>query len=628
MSGPGVRSFARDRSVAQHRLAPGTLRRIAGFARPYRGKLAVFLALILLDSLLGVAAPLVYRSIIDDGIAHDRRGLVVGLAVLVAALATVSAVASLAQRWYSARIGEGLVYDLRTRVFDHVQRMPVAFFTRTQTGALVTRLDGDVQGAQQAFTSTLSNVVGNLASVVATIVAMAVLSWQITLLALVLLPLFVLPARLLGPRLQRITRERYQLNAVMGQTMNERFNVSGALVVKLFGVPERESAGFAASAGRVRDIGVTAAMYTRVFMTGLTLVAALATALVYGLGGSLAISGSLGIGTLVALTAYLGRLYGPLTSLSNLQVDVMTTLVSFERVLEVLDLEPSVADAPGARALERGASSITFEGVSFRYPAASEVSLASLESVAQLSQGAGADVLREVSFAVPPGHLTALVGPSGAGKTTVTGLVTRLFDATSGVVRVGGQDVRDVTQQSLRDAIGVVSQDAHLFHDTLRANLLYAKPDATEAELVAALQAAYVWDVVAALPEGLDTVVGDRGHRLSGGEKQRLAIARVLLKSPAVVVLDEATAHLDSESEAAVQRALGTALARRTSLVIAHRLSTVRHADEILVLDAGRIVERGTHAELVARGGLYAELSRTQFVEGAEPAGEPATATG
>ncbi len=610
-----MRSFARDRSVAHHRLAPGTLRRIAGFARPYRAQLAVFLALILFDAVAGAATPLLYRAIIDRGIVPGNRRLVLGLAAVVAGLAVISAANSLAQRWYSARIGEGLVYDLRTKVFDHVQEMPVAFFTRTQTGALVSRLDGDVQGAQQAFTSTLSNVVGNLAAVAATLTAMAVLSWQITLLALALLPLFILPARMLGPRLQRITRERYQLDAAMGQTMNERFNVSGALLVKLFGAPKRESTAFAASAGRVRDIGITSAMYARVFFTGLTLVASLATALVYGLGGSLAVAGSLGIGTLVALTAYLGRLYGPLTSLSNMQVDVMTTLVSFERVLEVLDLKPSVADRADAIELPVGAATVAFEGVSFRYPAPSEVSLASLESGRELSTEPGAYVLHDLDFEVRPGTMTALVGPSGAGKTTATGLVSRLFDVTEGAVKVGGVDVRDVTQQSLRQAIGVVSQDAHLFHDTLAANLRYAKPDATDDELVAALQAAHVWDTVSVLPDGLDTVVGDRGHRLSGGEKQRLAIARVLLKAPSIVVLDEATAHLDSESEAAVQRALGTALVGRTSIVIAHRLATVRHADEILVLDAGRIVERGTHEELVVRGGLYAELCRTQFVE-------------
>ena len=612
-----MRSFARDRSVTRHRLAPGTLRRIGGFARPYRRQLAVFLALILFDALVGVATPLLYRAIIDDGITEGRRRLVVALALVVAGLAVVSAANSLVQRWYSARIGEGLVYDLRTRVFDHVQRMPLAFFTRTQTGALVTRLDSDVQGAQQAFTSTLSNVVGNLAAVVATLTAMAVLSWQITLLSLVLLPLFVLPARLLGSRLQRITRERYALDAAMGQMMNERFNVSGALLVKLFGAPERESAEFATSAGRVRDIGVSAALYARVLFVGLTLLASVAAAVVYGVGGLLAISGSLGIGTLVALTAYLGRLYGPLTSLSNAQVDVMTTLVSFERVLEVLDLEPAVDDGPGASplALEPSTATVELDRVSFRYPAAAEVSLASLEGVRSLPTEPGAEVLHDISFVVPPGRMTALVGPSGAGKTTVTSLVTRLFDVTAGAVRVGGRDVRDVTQESLRGVIGVVSQDAHLFHDTLRANLRYAKPDATDDELLGVLAAAQVGDVVAALPQGLDTVVGDRGHRLSGGEKQRIAIARVLLKAPAVVVLDEATAHLDSESEAAVQLALATALHGRTSIVIAHRLATVRHADEILVLDQGRIVERGRHAELLASGGLYAELCRTQFAD-------------
>ena len=596
-----VRGLSRDRSVARHRLAPGTFRRILGFARPYRMWIVAFVALILFEAVLGAATPLVYREIIDVGIAERRTGLVVALGFVLAGLAVVSAVASLVQRWFSARIGEGLIFDLRTSVFDHVQRQPVAFFTRTQTGSLVSRLNNDVIGAQQAFTSTLSNVVGNLATLVATLVAMLVLSWQITLLALVLLPLFLLPARALGPKLSAITRERYQVDAAMGQTMTERFNVSGALLVKLFGRPEDESATFARRAGRVRDIGVTTAMYSRVVLIALTLVAGLATALVYGLGGVMVIEGGLAIGTLVALTAYLNRLYGPLTALSNVQVDVMTTLVSFERVFEVLDLEPAITEAEDAKPLPDGPTSLEFDHVSFRYPSAAEVSLASLESVDadRLSSEPGELLLRDVSFRVEPGQMVALVGPSGAGKTTIASLVPRLYDVTDGAVRLAGVDVRDATLESVRSRVGVVSQDAHLFHDTLRANLRYARPDATDDELLEVLRAAHILELVERLPDGLDTVVGDRGHRLSGGEKQRLAIARLLLKDPAVVVLDEATAHLDSESEAAVQAALSEALDGRTSLVIAHRLATVRDADQILVVDDGRIVERGSHDELL-----------------------------
>ncbi len=608
-----AKTFAQDRSVVDHRLKPGTIRRILGFARPYRGALAVFLGLIILDALAGAATPLVYRAIIDQGIQQERTGLVVGLAALVAGLAVVSAGIGLAQRWYSSRIGESLIHDLRTQVFDHVQRMPIGFFSRAQTGALVTRLNSDVQGAQQAFTSKLSKVVGNLVAVVATLTAMFVLSWQITLLALTLLPLFVLPARWVGRRLADITRERYRLNGEMGQMMTERFNVSGALVVKLFGEPDRESRAFERRAGRVRDIGVTSAMYSRVVMTALGLLASLATALVYGLGGAMAVAGSLGIGTLVALTAYLGRLYGPLTALSNVQVDVMTTLVSFERVLEVLDLEPSITDADDPRPLPKGPVAVELDDVRFRYPTAAEVSLASLEGVARLDDGVPEEVLHGVSLRVEPGQTLALVGPSGAGKSTIAGLVSRLYDPTSGAVRLGGVDLRDTTLADVRATVGVVAQDVHLFHDTLRANLRYAKPDATDAELEAALRAAQVWTVVERLPDGLDTVVGDRGYRMSGGEKQRIAIARLLLKDPGVVVLDEATAHLDAGSEAAVQDALAVALEGRTSVVIAHRLATIRHADQIAVIDGGRVVEQGTHDQLVAAGGVYAELNRTQF---------------
>ncbi|MDP9417956.1 MAG: ABC transporter ATP-binding protein/permease [Actinomycetota bacterium] len=619
-----LRSFTRDESVTKNRLAPGTFRRVLGFARPYLRDLVVFLLLTVASAVVVVATPLLFKVIIDVGVAQQRTDVVVEVALAIAGLALVDAALTLVSRWFSARIGEGLIFDLRTRVFSHVQRMPVAFFTRTQTGSLVSRLNSDVIGAQQAFTSTLSSVVSNVVSLVLVLGTMLVLSWQITVVALLLLPVFLLPARWVGRKLAAITREAMQLNAEMSQTMTERFNVSGALLVKNFGRLPDEADAFAGKASRVRDIGMTSAMYSRVFFTALTLIASLATALVYGIGGVLAVRGELQIGTLVALAALLTRLYGPLTALSNVHVDVMTALVSFERVFEVLDLEPMVDDRPGAGPLPRGAQAVEFEHVSFRYPKPDEVSLASLESVAVLDQTPSQQVLTDVSFRAEPGELVALVGPSGAGKTTITMLVARLYDATEGTVRVGGLDVREVTQESLHDTVGMVTQDAHLFHDTIRANLLYARPDATEAELVDALRAAQIWPLVASLPEGLDTVVGDRGHRLSGGEKQRLAIARLLLKRPGVVVLDEATAHLDSESEAAVQRALATALTGRTSLVIAHRLSTVREADQILVVDAGRIVERGRHDELLDANGLYAELYRTQFERQADVDGLPA----
>ena len=623
-----MRSFRRDPSVTAQKLAPGTTRRIMRFAAPYRRELLGFLAVIVIGAVAAVVNPLIFKKIIDDGIgtappATGRPGLVIGLALVVAGLAVFEAVLSLFQRWYSARIGEGLIYDLRAKVYAHVQRMPIAFFTRTQTGALITRLNNDVLGAQQAFTGTLSQVVSNVIGVTLTLIAMFILSWQITLLSLVLLPVFVIPARLIGTKLQELTRESYGLNAQMNTTMTERFNVSGALLVKLFGRPEQEDQSFRDKAGRVRDIGITSAMYGRVFFAALTLVASLATALVYGFGGVLAAQGSLGIGTVVALSAYLTRLYGPLTALSNVRVDVMTALVSFERVFEVLDLEPMVKDEPGAAVLPPGAASLEFDDVHFRYPTAEEVSLASLESVAVLDQTPSVQVLRGVSFRAEPGQLIALVGPSGAGKTTISQLVTRMYDVQQGAVRIGGSDVRDVTLASLRDAVGVVTQDAHMFHDTIRANLSYARPEATDEQIWDALAAAQVADLVHALPDGLDTVVGDRGYRLSGGEKQRMAIARLLLKAPGLVVLDEATAHLDSESEAAVQRALSTALHGRTSLVIAHRLSTIREADQILVVDEGRIVEHGRHDELLASGGLYAELYRTQFARQAAPEAAP-----
>jgi len=608
-----MRSLSRDPSVTERRLPPGTIKRIARFAAPYQRYLGWFLALIVIDAGVGNVNPLIYKAIIDDGIVKHRRGLVIGLALLIAALAIVSAAVNLANRWFSARIGEGLIYDMRSAVFTHIQRMPIAFFTRTQTGALISRINSDVLGAQQAFTGTLSNVVSNVISVSMVLVFMFLLSWQITLLSLAMVPLFIIPARLMATRLQRITRESYALNAEMSTQMTERFNVSGALLVKLFGRPEDEEQLFRGKARRVADIGVQQAMYGRILFVSLTLVATFGTALVYGLGGYQAATDPKMLGTVVALAAYLNRLYGPITALSNIQVDVMTALVSFDRVFEVLDLPPAIADRPDAADLPKSAATVEFDHVGFRYPTAAEVSLASLESVAVLDQVPEKQVLHDVSFRIEPGQLVALVGPSGAGKTTISQLVTRMYDVQQGAVLVGGRDVREVTLRSLRDAVGVVTQDAHMFHDTIRANLLYARPDATDEQLWDAVDSAQIGELLRELPDGLDTVVGDRGYRMSGGEKQRLAIARLLLKAPSVVVLDEATAHLDSESEVAVQRALKTALAGRTSLVIAHRLSTSREADQILVVDEGRVVERGTHDELLDAGGLYAELYQTQF---------------
>ncbi len=617
MGGPAtwgvMHSFRRDASVKNQQLPKGIGRRIAGFAKPYRAKLTVFLVLIVLSAVVTAANPLIVRAIISEGIAHHNVGLVVELALFVAGLAVLGAVLNLWQRWISARVGEGLIYDMRTKVFSHVQEMPIAFFTRTQTGALVSRLNNDVLGAQQAFTDTFSSVIGNVVTVAVTLAAMFVLSWEITLVALALLPVFFLPSRWVGRRLQALTREGYMLNADMNTTMNERFNVSGALLVKLFGDPRSEVGVFEKRAGRVRDIGVTQAMYGGVFMTSLLLMASLATALVYGWGGAQAANGALEVGTVVALTLYLTRLYGPLTSLSNVQVDVMTALVSFDRVFEVLDLPPMIAEAPDAVDIPRGQATIEFDHVDFSYPTAEEVSLASLESVAVLDQAPSAQVLYDVSFRAAPGQMVALVGPSGAGKTTISHLVPRLYDVKSGSVRINGVDLRNATMASIRAAVGVVTQDAHLFHETLKSNLLYAKPDATDAELRDALESAHILSLVDSLPDGLETVVGDRGYRFSGGEKQRIAIARLLLKAPDIVILDEATAHLDSESEAAVQAALRMALTNRTSIVIAHRLSTVRDADVILVVSEGRIVESGGHDELLEAGGLYAELYQTQF---------------
>nr|WP_237710603.1 ABC transporter ATP-binding protein [Saccharopolyspora spinosa] len=610
-----MRSFASDGSVTRQRLSPGLARRILRYAKPYTRDIVPFLTLVAFAAVLGIVNPLLFKTIIDDGIVPQNMSVVVWLAVAVAGVALFEAAASLLQRWYSARLGEGLIYDLRSEVFDHVQRMPVAFFVRAQTGALVSRLNNDVIGAQRALTSTLSSVVSNVLSLVLVLATMFTLSWQITLIALALLPLFLLPVRWIGRRLQRVTREQMKVDAEMSSLMTERFGVAGAMLVKLYGRADEESERFSRRAARVRDMGVVSAMYSRVFFVALTLLAALATAVVYGLGGGLVLAGAFQLGTLVALATLLSRLYGPLTALSNVHVDVMTALVSFDRVFEVLDLRPMIQEKPDAKPLPAGASDVEFDAVSFRYPASSEVSLASLESVARQDNAPAHDVLHDISFHAAPGQTIALVGHSGAGKTTITNLAGRLYDVDSGAVRIGGVDVRDTSLASLYATVGVVTQDAHLFHDTIRVNLAFARPGATDEELVKALRTAQLGHLVSSLPDGLDTVVGDRGYRLSGGEKQRMAIARLLLKAPPIVVLDEATAHLDSESEAAVQKALKTALSGRTALVIAHRLATIREADRILVVAEGRIAEEGTHTELLARGGLYTELYRTQFAQ-------------
>ena len=606
------RSITADPSVKEQKLKPGTVKRILGYANPYRTYLAFFLATVVIDAFLIVSTPLLLRKLIDDGVVPKNAQLVTTLALLVGGLALVDAVMNVIGRWFSARIGEGLIYDLRSEVFAHVQRQSIAFFTRTQTGSLISRINSDVMGAQQAFTATLSGIVSNVISLLLVTIAMLFLSWQITLVSLALLPLFLLPTKWVGRKIQSLTRESFELNAQMSSTMTERFNVSGALLVALYGKHSSEKEYFRSRARKVADIGIQLAMLNRLFFISLTSVAAIATAFAYGIGGHLAISGSITVGTMIAITALLARLYGPLTALSNIRIDVMTALVSFERVFEVLDLAPMVASKPGAIPLKTAMPRVEFKDVSFRYPKADEISLASLESAAKPETVVSGEILKGISFTAEPGTLTALVGPSGAGKTTISALIPRLYDVTGGSIEIDGHDIRDVELESLRDAIGVVMQDAHLFHETIAENLRYAKEDATAQEMEAACRSAQIWNLVQSLPLGLETMVGERGHRLSGGEKQRLAIARLLLKSPAVVILDEATAHLDSENESLVQDALKEALKGRTSIVIAHRLSTVMDADQILVISDGKVVERGRHEDLIGQGGLYSELFARQ----------------
>ena len=611
------RSMTADPSVKQQKLKAGTVKRIFTFAKPYRLSIWIFLFTVVIDAALIVATPLLLRELIDKGVIPKDAALVTRLAILVGLIAIADAAMSMLGRYFSSRIGEGLIYDLRSLVFGHVQKQSIAFFTRTQTGALISRINSDVMGAQQAFTATLSGLVSNVVSLVLVGVTMMILSWQITIFSLLLLPAFLIPTKWVGRKLQELTRDSFNTNAEMSSTMTERFNVSGAMLVALYGEPDREREYFRSRARKVADIGIKMAMLNRLFFIALTSVAAIATAFAYGIGGHLAINGGVTVGTLLAITALLARLYGPLTALSNVRIDVMTSLVSFERVFEVLDLEPMVKNRENAIDLKPSHPKIEFKNVSFSYPRAEEISLASLESAAKPETIQSGEVLKGLSFTAAPGTLTALVGPSGAGKTTISALLPRLYDVTTGAIEIDGHDIRDLTLESLRGAIGVVMQDAHLFHETIAENLRYAKNDATEDEMRIACESAQIWDLINSLPNGLDTMVGERGHRLSGGEKQRLAIARLLLKSPAVVILDEATAHLDSENEALVQAALQSALKGRTSIVIAHRLSTVRDADQILVLEKGQIVERGKHDELVARAGLYADLYNRQDLTGA-----------
>jgi ATP-binding cassette subfamily B protein len=610
-----------DPTYSPRKLPRGTMRRVLGYARPYRRMLVVLIATTALDALLTVVNPLLSRNLVDDGVLPRDGGVVLSLSLVMIGVALFDCVLGIVMRWHSAKIGQHLTYDLRTQVFRHVLRQPLAFFTRAQTGALVSRLNTDVIGAQQAITTVLASAVSNVLSLIVMLVAIFYLSWIVGTIAVALVPVLLAMATFIGKRLEVLARQSMQLDAEMGTTMTERFNVGGAMLVKLFGRPNQDARLFDRKAARVRDVGVKMTMYNQSFTIVLMALASLAAASVYGVAGTLIVRGDLALGSLVALTTLVARLYGPISGLTNIPLSLLQALVSFDRVFEVLDLEPLVDDKPGATPLAgsaTGAPAIDFTDVRFRYPSAAEVSLASLESIAR--RGAERadghpDVLRGITFHAPAGRLTALVGPSGAGKTTISHLAARLYDPDTGEVRVGGQDIKEVTQESLHEVLGVVAQDPFLFHDTIRANLAYADPEATEEAMLDACRSAQIWELVSTLPDGLETVVGDRGYRLSGGEKQRLALARLMLKAPAVVILDEATAHLDAESEAAVQRALHIALAGRTSLVIAHRLSTIRRADQILVLDHGEIVQRGRHAELLAAGGLYADLYRTQFAD-------------
>ena len=606
------RSLTADSSVKDQKLKAGTVKRIASYAVAYKSALIFFLITVVIDAVLVITSPLLLKRLIDDGVIPGNPGLVTRLALLVGLIAILDAIFSMIGRWFSARIGENLIFDLRTQVFSHVQRQSIAFFTRTQTGALISRINSDVIGAQQAFTTTLAGLVSNVLTLILVVGALLTLSWQITLLALSLLPLFLFPTKWVGRKLQGLTRESFNLNAEMSATMTERFNVSGALLVSLYGDQNRERDYFSSRARKVANIGVSIALLQRLFFIALTSIAAIATAFAYGVGGHYAINKEITLGTLLAITTLLVRLYGPLTALSNVRVDVMTALVSFERVFEVLDLTPMVRDRADAIDVADGPLSLEFDSVRFSYPRADEISLASLESAAKPEMIESGEILAGISFNSPAGTLTALVGPSGAGKTTISSLIPRLYDVTSGSIKINGKDLRELKLATLRDAIGVVTQDAHMFHDSIAENLRYAKRDATHEEMEQACKSAQIWDLIASLPNGFETVVGERGHRLSGGEKQRLAIARLLLKAPRIVILDEATAHLDSENEALVQEALARALEGRTSIVIAHRLSTVRKADQILVLESGLIKERGKHDELIALNGLYADLYQRQ----------------
>ncbi len=609
-----LRSLTRDSSVKDMKLKSGTVPRILKFAKPFRVYLIFFLLTIIADSFLTVASPLLLKNLIDKGVIPKNGRVVTELALLVGVIAVLDTGVNLVSRWFSSRVGEGLIYEMRTQVFTHIQRQSIAFFTRTQTGALISRINSDVIGAQNAFTNTLSGVLSNALTLTLVAAAMITLSWQITLASLALLPLFLIPSKFIGKKIQKLTLASFNLNAEMSSTMTERFNVSGAMLVTLYGEPVKERESFRVKARRVADMGIQTAMLNRIFFMTITTIAALATSLAYGIGGHLAISGSITVGSLLAITTLLARLYGPLTSLSNVRVDVMTALVSFERVFEVLDLQPMVQDRVGATHISPNTPAIEFDHVQFSYPTANEISLASLELAARKEMVDSGVVLSDISFYCEPGSFTAIVGPSGAGKSTISGLLPRLYDVTQGAIKIAGVDIRDISISSLRNEIGVVTQDSHMFHDSIEANLRYAKSDATLQQIQAACEAAQIWNFITSLPNKLETIVGERGHRLSGGERQRLAIARLLLKSPSIVILDEATAHLDSENEALVQAALEVALQGRTSIVIAHRLSTIQKADQILVLESGRVVERGTHEYLVGLGGLYHDLYQRQVL--------------